>query len=253
MNLPDPADAARAMQDEQILAEQTAFFTARGAVSDDWFFRRGTYDRGPSINRKWFSESVQLVEAITNFDVRGNVLELAGGTGLWTQHLVMRANRVTVVEVSPASIAASRARLGAFTNRVRYVEGDIFRFVPREKFDVVFFAFWISHVPADRFAAFWEMIRSCLAPGGRAFLLESLPSKHALRPGFRLPSKDETFTTRTLEGQPYRIFKTYYTPQSLRDTLAGHGWRSELSRTPEFFLYGSAQPDGPAPPHPGTR
>jgi hypothetical protein len=37
---------------------------------------------------------------------------------------------------------------------------------------VVFFGFWISHVPLERFEAFWSMVRDCLEPDGRAMFVD---------------------------------------------------------------------------------
>src|SRR5579875_2403489 len=94
---------------------------------------------GTIINRQWFREGVELVQAVFDFDIRGKVLELGGGTGYWTQHLVMGADHVTVVDVSAESIAASRKRLGPFVQKVKYIEADVYRWHPTERYDVVFF------------------------------------------------------------------------------------------------------------------
>jgi demethylmenaquinone methyltransferase/2-methoxy-6-polyprenyl-1,4-benzoquinol methylase len=39
----------------------------------------------------------------------------------------------------------------------------------------VFFGFWLSHVPASRFDAFWTDVQTALEPGGSAFFVDSLP------------------------------------------------------------------------------
>ena len=37
---------------------------------------------------------------------------------------------------------------------------------PQRTYDVVFFSFWLSHVPRHRFSAFWSLVHTCLAPSG---------------------------------------------------------------------------------------
>jgi hypothetical protein len=32
--------------------------------------------------------------------------------------------------------------------------------------------FWLSHVPLERFGAFWSLVDECLAPGGRVFFVD---------------------------------------------------------------------------------
>lgn len=227
---------------DPLLAEQTQYYIARGANSDDWFYRRGRYDHGPVLNRQWFREAIELVQALASFEPRGNVLEIAGGTGLWTQHLVMTSDRVTVVDVSPESLAASRERLGPFTTRVRYVETDVFRWKPKEQYDAIVFAFFLSHVPLYLFDAFWESLQDCLAPEGRVFWIDTLRSANALSLDYRLPPKDSMVTMRRFGGREYRVCKVYQAPEVLEERLARLGWDATVRSTHEFFSYGSARP-----------
>ena len=32
--------------------------------------------------------------------------------------------------------------------------------------------FWLSHVPAERFASFWSLVADCLTPEGRVFFAD---------------------------------------------------------------------------------
>ena len=102
-----------------ILQEQIAYYRARAGEYDQWFLRLGRYDRGPDLNRRWFREIGLVTAALEAFAPAGQVLELACGTGLWTQHLVRYAAAVTALDSSPEVLVINRARLGAAG--VRYV------------------------------------------------------------------------------------------------------------------------------------
>jgi cyclopropane fatty-acyl-phospholipid synthase-like methyltransferase len=104
------------------------------------------------------------------------VLELACGTGLWTVELARHATGVTAVDASPEVMEINRARLreAGHETSVRYVRADLFDWRPDDLYDAVFFGFWLSHVPPERFEAFWKLVRSALRPGGRAFFVDSL-------------------------------------------------------------------------------
>src|ERR1019366_6875435 len=41
--------------------------------------------------------------------------------------------------------------------------------------NLVFFSFWLSHVPPARFEEFWALVRTALKPSGQAFFIDSLP------------------------------------------------------------------------------
>ena len=75
------------------------------------------------------------------------------------------------MDSSPEVLALNGARL--HDARIEYVEADLFAWQPETRYDAVFFGFWLSHVPPERFEAFWAMVRASLAPGGRVFFVDS--------------------------------------------------------------------------------
>src|SRR5437588_4564864 len=88
-----------------LLREQMEYYRARAPEYDEWFLRQGRYDRGPADNRQWFDEAAQVGSMLTAFEPVGRVLELAGGTGLWTRELARFAGRLTVVDSSREMLA----------------------------------------------------------------------------------------------------------------------------------------------------
>src|SRR6185312_6072114 len=97
---------------DRLIEEQIAYYQARAAEYDEWFLRQGRYDHGPEMNARWFAEVEQVARALEAFAPAGDVLELASGTGLWTQRLVTTARSVTAVDSSPEVHAVNRERLG---------------------------------------------------------------------------------------------------------------------------------------------
>ena len=80
------------------------------------------------------------------------VLELAAGTGIWTRRLVELADRVVAVDANAETLALN-------TSEAELVRADVFEWEPAERFDLVFFSFWLSHVPEERFDEFWSLVR----------------------------------------------------------------------------------------------
>ena len=78
-----------------ILQEQIAYYQARATEYDEWFMRQGRYDHGPEQNQQWFEEIQSLVEALDMFLPGGRILELACGTGWWTEQLAQYADTMT--------------------------------------------------------------------------------------------------------------------------------------------------------------
>jgi SAM-dependent methyltransferase len=230
------------MNDDDLLEEQCAFYRARAPEYDEWWQRRGRYDRGRGELREWHRQVARVDAALASFDASGEVLELAGGTGWWTKRLARTAERLTVVDASPETLVINRERVGRVD--VDYVVADIFDWRPERTFDVVFFSFWLSHVPRARFADFWALVRSCLAPGGRVFLCDNrrdpTPGPTANDP-YVVEYAPDLHLRRLSDGSEYRVVKVMYEPDELETLLEAEGWQAEFDAT-RWFVFGSARP-----------
>ena len=224
---------------DQLLAEQVRYYRARAGEYEDWWFRRGRYDHGPEANARWFAEAHEVEAALDRFDADGRILELACGTGLWTGRLAARATAVTAVDAAPEALAIAQAKVPAAN--VDFVQADIFRWEPRDTYDVCFFSFWLSHVPDERAAAFWEKVKRALAPAGRVFLIDSARSHRASARDHALAAEDEQTMTRRLDdGREYRIVKHWFQAGALAGELTRLGWEAHIRSTREFFIHGHA-------------
>jgi demethylmenaquinone methyltransferase/2-methoxy-6-polyprenyl-1,4-benzoquinol methylase len=122
-------------------------------------------------------------------------------------------------------------------DRARFVLADLFAWRPEQRYDVVFFGFWLSHVPLERFADFWALVDECLAPHGRVLFLDD---------AYRTPDElieGETSTTirrRSSDGKPYRIVKVPHVPGELEARLESLGWDIRVTTTTEGpFFWGA--------------
>ncbi len=227
---------------ESLLRQQIEYYRARASEYDDWFLRRGRYDRGPQANADWFAETALVRGALEQFHPEGEILELACGTGLWTQQLLSGARRITAVDAAPEVLALNRERLNSPV--VRYIQADLFTWRPEEQFDVVFFGFWLSHVPAREFEPFWRMVAGSLKPGGRMFFVDSKYEPTSTAHDHRLGDPEEGTVVRRLnDGREFRIVKNFYKPDALQRRLRALGWMTSVHDTPHYFLYGDGKPD----------
>jgi demethylmenaquinone methyltransferase/2-methoxy-6-polyprenyl-1,4-benzoquinol methylase len=225
---------------ENLLDEQIAYYRARAGEYDEWYYRWGRYDRGPRLNAQWFDEVAMVREALRQFNPQGRALELACGTGLWTEQLLQHAAQVTALDVVPEILALNRDRVG--TERVRHVLADVFDWHPSECYDVVFFAFWLSHVPPERFKQFWGKVAWVLEPWGRVFFVDSRFDPTSTAKDHGLDDPQATIVTRRLnDGREFRVVKIFYEADAVTQKLAELGWHFEIRETPNYFLYGEGR------------
>ena len=225
------------MGDNSVLREQLEYYRARASEYDEWFLREGRYDHGPTHRAEWFGD-VAVVEAALRDELQGgDVLELACGTGLWTQHLVRHHSRVVAIDGSPETIAINRQRVKS--DRVEYVVADLFDWRPARQFDAVFFGFWLSHVPPEQFEPFWANVRASLRDGGRVFFVDSLLEQSSTARDHHQLDRSGRMTRRLNDGREFRIVKIFYEPAELQRRLQALGWDGWVRSTGQFFIYGS--------------
>jgi SAM-dependent methyltransferase len=229
--------------ERQLLDDQIAYYRARAAEYDAWWFRTGRFDRGTDNNAAWRAEVGVVETAVAEMLAKlrpSTVLELACGTGLFTRHLAPRVAAVTAVDASPEVIAINRSRV-ALPN-VRYVQADLFAFESDTRYDCVFMSFWLSHVPHARFDAFWSMVRRALAPGGFAYVIDSAHDPTSTAANHPTPDRHAGIVTRKLDdGREFRIVKVFWEPAALADRLRALGFEADIGATARYFIYGSAR------------
>jgi demethylmenaquinone methyltransferase/2-methoxy-6-polyprenyl-1,4-benzoquinol methylase len=205
---------------ERVLAEQVAYYRALAAEYEDHALD--------------LPGGEGLFAALDAFGPTGDVLEIACGPGTWTATLLRHAATVTAIDAAPEMLAIASTRVA--DERVRFIEADVFTWQPDRRYDVVFFGFWLSHVPEERFESFWSLVGDCLAREGRVFFADD---------GYRTPGEliegesSSTISRRLSDGTSYRAVKVPLTPSNLEERLSCLGWRIALTPTAGPFFWAS--------------
>jgi demethylmenaquinone methyltransferase/2-methoxy-6-polyprenyl-1,4-benzoquinol methylase len=221
--------------DDAVLDEQLAYYRARAPEYDDWFERRGRFDRGDDVTAAWHREAAQVRQWLDALDLDGkDVLELAAGTGIWTAELVARGASVTVVDAAPEMLEQLRRRVG--DAQVETIEANLFTWQPTREFDAVVSCFFTSHVPDERFDGFVELLVSTVRQGGQLFIVDSARSELSTAVDHALPDdQDQTMARKLDDGRTFVIVKRFRTDGELAAACERHGLHVEVRRTPNFF------------------
>lgn len=213
------------MIEDDVLAEQIAYYRHRS----------GEYD---STAYETVEAAFRRIERIVGeLAPTGRVLKIACGTGMWTGALAESAESVTALDSSPEVIEIARRRVTA-TN-VRFEVADVFAYDPPERYDVIFFSAWLSHVPASRFAEFWGRLAGLLADGGRVLFNDEHVDEQSKE---RYVEGREEIVERTLsDGSTYRIVKNFIDPDAMAQSLNRLGWTATLRRDGPDWVLGEAR------------
>ena len=156
------------------------------------------------------------------------MLEIACGTGYWTQFIAPAAAHVVAIDASTEVLAIARTRVPPA--RVDLRVGDAYR-PPRGVFSGSFAGFWLSHVPRKRLREFLRGLHDVLAPGARVVWLDNRYVEGSSTPIGEPDADGDTSQWRTLaDGSRHRVLKNFHTEAELRELVAGcaevryHAW-----------------------------
>ena len=209
--------------DRRLIDEQIAYY--RGRATE--------YDATSMPDGDPFAAHAEAIRAALAASVQGGrVLEIAAGTGQWTGLLAERATELVVTDSSPEMLDLNRSKVGQRGN-VRCEVVDAFAVPASHGFDTVFFGFFLSHVPLNRFEAFWAVLDGALAPGGNVLFADEAA------PGI----SDEEWIDRAAglvhrrlqDGRTYRAVKVLWEPADLEGRLAELGWDASVHAEGLFY------------------
>lgn len=150
-----------------------------------------------------------------------SVIEIACGTGYWTQFIAPVATRMVGLDAATETLDIARARVRS--DRVSFREADAYCLPPKlTGFEGAFAGFWISHVPRARMGEFFSGLRAALAPGAKVVLLDNRYVEGNSTPVSETDSEGNTYQLRQLDdGSTHRVLKNFPQPDELRAALAG--------------------------------
>jgi SAM-dependent methyltransferase len=224
--------------DADVDANMLAYYEARAPEYDDWYLRRGRYERGPIHDAAWNAELDAAGRWLDELPIHGEIVELAAGTGWWSPLLATKGE-LSLYDGNPAPLDRARERLVAHQLRAHLHVGDAWA-EPDRRVDAVFTGFWLSHVPRARLDEFLAIVRRWLKPGGTFAFIDSLPDPQSSAADHPTPA-DDSSVRRLDDGREFTIVKVYYRPEELQAALQKAGFADpRVTTTGRFFVTGSA-------------
>ena len=209
---------------ETLLQEQIEYYRARASEYEETALP--THGAGDSPMAREWRDAERVVHSLPQYT---DILELACGTGVWTRLLAQHTEHLTALDAAPEMLEINRASVN--DPRVKYECVNLFEWEPTQQYEMVFFAFWLSHVPDAQLDLFLQRVRRALKPNGHIFILDEPRDTKNVIP------TNENVQARTLsDGRTYNIVKEYYAPEELRERMARFGFSFvEISHGDYFF------------------
>jgi ubiquinone/menaquinone biosynthesis C-methylase UbiE len=216
-----------------------------GDLADYYRQRAGEYD---AVYRKPERQPdlARLRKLLPAMTAGKRVLEIAAGTGYWTQVISTSARSVTATDLSRETLAVAAGR-DYGPAPVELMTADAYRLdrVPGD-FDLVFCGFWWSHICRADIPRFLAGVCGRVAPGTALLVLDNRYVAGSNHPVTRVSSDGDSYQDRRLsDGRRYEVLKNFPDRAQLARDL--EPWATAFSHTElEYYWLVSASVAGPA-------
>lgn len=166
-----------------------------------------------------------------------DVLEVAAGTGYWTQVISTTARTVHATDYNPTPLAIAATRDYPRQN-VRFDRADGFALdhLP-DTFTGAFVGFWWSHVLLDDIERFLRGLCSRLRPGSTVVVVDNRYVEGSSHPITRTDTAGNTYQRRKLhDGTTHEVLKNFPTPPELLNAARRHGTASEILELDHYWV-----------------
>lgn len=165
------------------------------------------------------------------------VLEIAAGTGYWTQYLAMTGKSITATDLNAETLAIASIRdYGPADVSFRVADAYQLDAVPGE-FDTVFCGFWWSHVLRADIPRFLAGVRDRVGSGARLILLDNRYVAGSNHPVTRTGPGGDTYQQRELsDGRQYEVLKNFPSQSQLSADLDGFASGLDWTELDYFWL-----------------
>lgn len=165
------------------------------------------------------------------------VLEVACGTGYWTQYLARTARHVHACDINDSVLEIAREKPIA-AGRATFFKADAITLqgVPPDC-DAAFAGFWWSHVKKSELALFVKELSLKLKPGAVVAILDNSYAEASSTPISRRDSEGNTYQMRRLaSGEQHEVLKNFPSALELTEAVRPVAGEAHLESLTYYWL-----------------
>jgi SAM-dependent methyltransferase len=183
-----------------------------------------------------------LKEFLSEAFVNQDVLEVACGTGFWTQFIARSARSITATDINESVLSIARKKQYGKC-RVRFLQQDAHSLEGLSvSASAGFHAFWWSHIPVEEIPLFLRSFHSRLQKHSHVIMLDNKYVEGRSTPISKTDECGNTYQIRQLkDGSRHEVVKNFPSVEGIRAQLAGvsvlqvrdlqYHWMAEYTKT----------------------
>lgn len=183
-------------------------------------------------------QDLRILEKIIPTLLSGRkVLEVAAGTGYWTQFIAPAAKSVLATDITPEALIQIKQRKGMDGVICRQHDAYALHKL-RQQFDGAFAGLWLSHVPKQKLRTFMRSFHGRLGHGAQVVLLDNSAAQCDRLPISHTDIFGNSFQDRVLDdGSVHRVLKNFPGEAELVALAGEHARNIHYQPLAHFWLF----------------
>lgn len=175
-------------------------------------------------------------EIIRTHTAEKNVLEIACGTGYWTEQFASTANSVLATDINEEVLNIARHRNYPGHN-VQFVQADFSQLTPQQNFNCLFGGFIWSHISLNELDAWLSHLVALVQPGSELIFIDNRYVEGSSTPIAETDETGNTYQHRLLNNAtPYKVMKNFPTAEFLQRKAKSTGLELKFYELPYYWI-----------------
>lgn len=167
---------------------------------------------------------------------RKTVLEIACGTGYWTQKIAETATKILATDINESVLEIAQLKTYPFDN-VRFSQEDLYDIQSIPLSEALFGGFIWSHIKLEELPRFLEATHALVQPGGLIVFMDNRYVEGSSTPISEHDLQGNTYQQRVLkDGTAFSVLKNFPDQSALEKTLTGKAQNIQFIQLQYFWI-----------------
>ena len=178
-----------------------------------------------------------LKQLVKDFLQNKSVLEIACGTGYWTEIISNAAHSIVAIDSSKEVLDIARLKSYQKSN-VKFINDDALSLSKiKNIFNSAFYGFWLSHIQKKKIESFIINLHTKLKPGSVVVMIDNNFVEGSSTPISRMDEAGNTYQLRKLEDRSeYEVMKNFYLEDELKNIFKNCSSSFEIIQLKYYWM-----------------
>jgi demethylmenaquinone methyltransferase/2-methoxy-6-polyprenyl-1,4-benzoquinol methylase len=183
--------------------------------------------------QKYIKEAKEILKKYLD---NKSVLEIACGTGFWTEIISEVSKSILAVDYNNEVMEIAREK--RYNCNIEFIQDDAYKLSKvKGNCEALFAGFWFSHIPKQRIRNFFENIHKKLIKNALVIIMDNFYIEGNSTPVSRYDTDGNSYQIRKLnDNNQYEIVKNFYNKNELKNYFTDYGKEIEIDDLNYYWI-----------------